>query len=255
MDKNVMLAEIENLIDEGNKKVLASKWQDEYKIYTFVKEDVYYSWRTKCLTFLKLFIGEDSDYIVPFYELKKNLYKNAATCVQTLENIKEYWEKGFVDFEHRNEIDVNEALDRIFNRFHKVARQLRSRHADRSTLEIEDEYDVQDLLHSLLQLYFDDIRAEEWTPSYAGSAARVDFLLKKEKTVIEVKKTRQGLADKEIGNQLIEDIERYKIHPDCERLICFVYDPEGRVGNPNGLMTDLNNRHEGFSKVIIQPNI
>lgn len=111
------------------------------------------------------------------------------------------------------------------------------------------------MLHALLQLYFDDIRDEEWTPSYAGSAARVDFLLKNEKTVIEVKKTRQGLADKEVGNQLIEDIERYKVHPDCEKLVCFVYDPEGRIGNPNGVMNDLNNRHEGFAKVVIRPNM
>ena len=146
-------------------------------------------------------------------------------------------------------------LDRIFARFHKVARQLRSRHAGRNTLEIEDEYDVQDLLHAILQLYFDDIRDEEWTPSYAGSAARVDFLLKNEKTVIEVKKTRQGPADKEVGNQLIEDIERYQAHPDCEKLVCFVYDPEGRIGNPNGVMNDLNSRHERFAKVVIEPNI
>ena len=45
------------------------------------------------------------------------------------------------------------------------------------------------LLHALLLLYFDDIRAEEWTPSYAGKSARMDFLLKNEGVVIEVKKT------------------------------------------------------------------
>ena len=122
-------------------------------------------------------------------------------------------------------------------------------------MSIEDEYDVQDLLHALLHLYFDDIRAEEWTPSYAGKSARVDFLLKNEKTVIEVKKTRHGLADKEVGDQLIIDVDRYKEHPDCEKLICFVYDPEGRIGNPNGIMDDLNIRHQGFATVVIQPNM
>ena len=58
---------------------------------------------------------------------------------------------------------------KICTRFHLVARQLRKRHDDRSTLDISDEYDVQDLLHSLLCLFFDDIRSEEGTPSYAGS--------------------------------------------------------------------------------------
>ena len=187
-----------------------------------------------------------------FENLTENDYSNASTCVQTLENVKNYIQKGYINFEQKKEIDVDETLDRILWRFHKVVRQLRVRHGGREILDINDEYDVQDLLHALLQLYFDDIRDEEWTPSYAGSAARVDFLLKNEKTVIEVKKTRQGLADKEVGNQLIEDIERYKVHPDCEKLVCFVYDPEGRIGNPNGVMNDLNSRHEGFAKVVIQ---
>jgi DNA-binding sugar fermentation-stimulating protein len=60
--------------------------------------------------------------------------------------------------------------------------------ANRNTIEIEDEYDVQDLFHALLKLYFDDIRPEEYTPSYGGSASRVDFLLKDEQIIIEIKK-------------------------------------------------------------------
>jgi hypothetical protein len=71
------------------------------------------------------------------------------------------------------------SLDRVLNRFHLVARQLRQRYGGRPTLDVADEYDAQNLLHSLLTLYFDDIRAEEWTPSYAGSSSRMDFLLKR----------------------------------------------------------------------------
>ena len=67
---------------------------------------------------------------------------------------------------------------------------------NRETLKIEDEYDVQDLLHALLLLYFDGVRAED----YAGKSSRMDFLLKNERVVIEVKKTRLGLADKELGD-------------------------------------------------------
>lgn len=259
MNKQEAIIEIDELIVEGKTKVLSTKW--DYSgtgiigFGTYVNHDVFYSWRMKTMSFLKLFLDETHEYIKVFENLTENVYSNASTCVQTLENVKDYIQKGYINFEHKKEIDVDGILDRIFARFHKVARQLRSRHAGRSTLEIEDEYDVQDLLHALLQLYFDDIRAEEWTPSYAGSAARVDFLLKNEKTVIEIKKTRKELADKEVGNQLIEDIERYKVHPDCEKLICFVYDPEARIGNPGGVMNDLNSRNEGFAKVVIQPNI
>jgi hypothetical protein len=67
-------------------------------------------------------------------------------------------------------------LEKICRRFHHVVRQLRNRHESRSTLEIEDEYDVQDLFHALLKIDFEDIRPEEWSPSYAGKNSRTDFL-------------------------------------------------------------------------------
>lgn len=200
-------------------------------------------------------LSEEHEYVKTFSELRDSDFTNAQICAQILENVKSYLEKGYISLEEKKEINVDVVLERIFSRFHKVARQLRDRYNNKPTLEIEDEYDVQDLLHALLQLHFDDIRAEEWTPSYAGKCARVDFLLKNEEVVIEVKKTRRGLNDKELGDQLIIDVDRYKVYPHCERLVCFVYDPEGRIGNPNGIMSDLNKQHEGFATVYIYPNM
>jgi REase_DpnII-MboI len=147
-----------------------------------------------------------------------------------------------------------EQVVEICNNFHKVVKQLRSRHGHRPTLNVNDEYDVQDLLHSLLHLYFADIRAEEWTPSNAAQCTRIDFLLKNESIVIEVKKTRKGLTAKEVSSELIEDIHRYQSHPDCKTLICFVYDPEERVVNPRGIEKDLNTNTEDFNVyVLIRP--
>ena len=108
--------------------------------------------------------------------------------------------------------------------------------------------------HALLKLEFDDVRPEGWTPSYAGSASRMDFLLKKERIVLEIKKTRKGLAAKEIGDQLLVDISRYQKHPECQTLVCFVYDPEGRISNPQGIENDLTRQQDDFSvKVFITP--
>ena len=82
----------------------------------------------------------------------------------------------------------------------------------------------------------------------------MDILLKKEQIVIEVKKTRQGLSDRQIGDQLIEDIARYAQHQDAKTLICFVYDPEGRIVNPGGLELDLSHLHDNLSvRVIVSP--
>lgn len=46
---------------------------------------------------------------------------------------------------------------------------------------MNDEYDVQDIIHALLKIEFDDIRPEEWGTSYAGSNSRMDFYLKMSK--------------------------------------------------------------------------
>jgi REase_DpnII-MboI len=145
-------------------------------------------------------------------------------------------------------------LYRLCDRFHLVARQLLARHATRPTLEISDEYDVQDLLHALLRLEFEDVRAEEYSPSYAGGNSRMDFLLRKERVVVEVKCTRDGLSDKEIGGQLLEDIARYQQHPHCGALLCFIYDRDGRIRNPRGLEADLSNAKQELPvQVMIRP--
>ncbi len=79
----------------------------------------------------------------------------------------------------RKERETIEELQNLFSKIHRIAKTLRKRHDNRATLDINDEYDVQDLLNALLQIYFDDIRTEEWTPSYAGKCSRIDFVVVK----------------------------------------------------------------------------
>ena len=161
-----------------------------------------------------------------------------------------------IEIKTKFDIEVNQEtalfeIKRVCKKFPNISRQLQARYADRETIHINDEYDVQDLFHALLKLFFTDIRKEEWTPSYAGSSSRMDFLLKNEKIVIEIKKTRQNLKDKDLGDQLLVDIARYEKHPDCKILICFIYDSERRIGNPSAIMTDLNQKSTEKMQVIV----
>jgi len=144
---------------------------------------------------------------------------------------------------------------KICSQFHIVAKQLGDhRHENRDTIIIKDEYDVQDLLHALLKIFFNDIRPEECTTSYAGGSSRIDFLIKDNKIAIEVKKTREGLKRKQIADQLFVDIERYKkSHPGCEYLFCFVYDPENLIQNLIGFEKDINEKHKGEAEVLVCP--
>lgn len=145
-------------------------------------------------------------------------------------------------------------LRKIGNRFHAVARQLRHRHDGRSTLEVEDEYDAQDVVHALLCLEFDEIRRETWQPGYAGGTAHTYFVAPRDRVIIEVKKTRQGVGAKEITSQLEYDTQYYWTHPDCQIVFCFVYDPEARVGDPYGLEKKLTHDVHGQRiEVFISP--
>lgn len=187
----------------------------------------------------------------PDYEFQEAYVDGLNTAIAMLKSMKseisEFWTNESNNIKGNVTESVIDRVKLIINRFHQVTRQLRTRHSNRNTLEINDEYDVQDLFHALLKLYFDDIRAEEWTPSYAGASSRTDFLLKNEKIIIEIKKTRKSLKSKEIGEQLIVDSMRYQSHPDCNILICFVYDPERIIGNPKGIENDLTKEIDGIS--------
>jgi len=119
---------------------------------------------------------------------------------------------------------------------------LAHRRKDARSLTFDSEYDIQDLLHSQLRPWIADIRPEEFTPSYAGSSTRMDFLLPTYKLVLETKRVRDKSHAAHIGDELIVDIEHYRRHPDCDRLWCVVYDPFQLIPNPSGLITDLEGK-------------
>ena len=128
---------------------------------------------------------------------------------------------------------------KTLSRFNLVENQLKRTRKDKIPYEIQDEYDIQNLLHALLKIDFNDVRKEDVGPICAGASSRIDLVLKEEKILIEVKRTSAKVREKELGNQLIEDIARYKNYPNANVLVCFIYDPEHWVENPEGLIHDL----------------
>ena len=154
---------------------------------------------------------------------------------------------------HRESVTLD-ALRRVCTRFHLVARQLRLRKEYRPTLEITDEYDLQDLFYALLRLQFDEVGTEEWTPDYTNDGRRTRYLLDWDRTVVVVKLTRSGLTTKDLAEQVKADAAHYAARPDGTTLLCFIYDPDGRVGNPRGLEADLTTVSDNYMvEVIVAP--
>lgn len=127
----------------------------------------------------------------------------------------------------------------LCGRFGQCARQLTKRHDDRPPFVINDEYDAQDLLHAILRLRFDDVRAEEPVPSFASKSSRTDFYLPEIKTFIEVKYFGQKRAEKKVRSEIIEDVASYSSHHGCETLIVLIYEGDKHIGNPTGFISDL----------------
>jgi len=147
-------------------------------------------------------------------------------------------------------------VDLLCSRFHAVVNQLnqpKRGNKSPSHSSVKSEYDVQELLHALLWIFFTDVRREDPVPQRAGASSRTDFVLKREAIIVEVKKTRSNLRDNEIGKELIVDIERYKARNDCKLVYCFVYDPDHYLRNPAGLEELSRNEGEVVVKVVIQP--
>jgi hypothetical protein len=238
----------------------------EYSIMESIPESCqleFLVWRFDVIYQLELFSDFFSDIVA---EMRNNnqidcynknfVMQIVAALVIALENLpdKECTVNEQIILENNiqpKEKALNELLN-ILSKFSNVARQLLRRHNKRETLTIKDEYDVQDLLYALLRIHFDDVRPEVWTPSYAGGSARMDFLLKNEQIVIEVKKTRDNLNDKEVGEQLIIDKVKYSEYQECKTLVCFVYDPEVKLTNPTGLANDLEKMSTDSLKILVK---
>ncbi len=135
--------------------------------------------------------------------------------------------------------DIDQLLEYVVRGLPRAMYPLKNRRRGKQTIGFTDKYDVQDLFHALLKPWIDDIRPEEYTPSYAGASTRMDFLLRKYSIVCELKYVRSLKHSKNVGNEITIDIAHYRRHPNCEKLYAVIYDPNEHIANPDGLVADL----------------
>jgi hypothetical protein len=135
--------------------------------------------------------------------------------------------------------EISDLLETLIKGLRRAMHPLTHRRKGAQPLVFSNEFDVQDLLHALLRPWVSDIRPEEFTPSYAGSSTRMDFLLPKHKLVLELKFVRDRQHAKKIGDELIIDIEHYRRHQACDQLWCVIFDAEHLLLNAEGLKSDL----------------
>jgi REase_DpnII-MboI len=139
-------------------------------------------------------------------------------------------------------------LRRVPEAFRPLVRERRRGH---TSLELVDEYDLQDAAETALRLIYDDVRPEERTPSYAGSSTTQDFLLRDVHTMVEIKVTRAGRRNVQVRDEITVDTESYRRHPDVRRMVFAVYDIGSTITNPRGFERDLSRRVDGMRRDVL----
>ena len=134
--------------------------------------------------------------------------------------------------------DPLDLVRKVCTKFHAVVRQLRLRQDNRATLDVQDEQDVHDLLYALLRYEFDEVAQAEWPAGRPAAALRAMSLLPRHRLAVLAKMTKSGLGPREIAEQVTADAAAFPA-AGHQTLFCFVYDPEGRIGNPRGLEAEL----------------
>ena len=143
---------------------------------------------------------------------------------------------------------VDSLLEGICDRFHRAGAHLSNRRKGKYSIDFSDEYDVQDVFGAIIKCCYDDVRDEEWTPSYGARAARIDFVIPVIETAAELKRARPKQA---ISDELILDIARYSKYPDVKKLVCFVYDPEGFLRrDATAIEADLSGKRSHNDKTL-----
>ncbi|MFF0769986.1 hypothetical protein ACFYUK_13945 [Nonomuraea wenchangensis] len=140
---------------------------------------------------------------------------------------------------HPGVLATLDTLEDVFRRLPTALAVLRQDVRGRPGIAVNDEYDLQRVVHAVLCLHYLDVRPEEYGPSRAGAHPRLDFLLKDERIAVETKMTRSNLGPRRLGDELAQDILRYRIHDHADAYFALVYDPEKHIINASGFERDF----------------
>ncbi len=227
--------------DSRNKEFFAQSFNYPNNQYF----DEYAYWRSFSMSMREPYLGEKienlQDDIKYDIEKLKIILNKADLIPVSLESIHK---------EQLNEKPLH-LIKNILKGFHKCAQELRFRHQGRETIIINDEYDVQDLLRSILKVHFSDVRAEDYSPSSAGWNSRIDLVLTEENIIIETKITSERLKDKEAWEQIAIDIVRYQWHPSFNTLVVFIYDKWDNIRNKRWLIQDLERQSKPRKEIVV----
>ncbi len=125
------------------------------------------------------------------------------------------------------ELNSEELVRRTLSNFGNAVQKIISgRRKNHREFEINDEYDVQDILYVILKSVFPNLRDEDPIPKVGAKSTKIDLILREEGILIEVKMIKaKDSSEVHFIEQLKVDFESYHQCQWLDKLFCFVYDP------------------------------
>lgn len=156
--------------------------------------------------------------------------------------------------------DILTKILEVINNFKSASSYLTDRRKGKHPIKLDDEYDMQDILHCILTPFFPTMGSEE---VIAGNAERrflkIDFMINDERIGIECKFIRDKTHANGITKELNDDIQTYHKHQNCDTLIFFIFDKNMDISKPKRLEKEYSKMQsfEGKNMMIhllIRPN-
>ncbi len=131
----------------------------------------------------------------------------------------------------------------ILNSFSDVVSKLKYRRSGKHSLDIKDEYDVQDILYAMLKGMFPSLQYEDPGKKVGPSSSRADFTVADIGVFIETKYISEKGKEKIIHDECLADIQKYGKQAECQKIVFFVYDPQKCIDNQYAFKSGLGNNH------------
>lgn len=116
---------------------------------------------------------------------------------------------------------------RLCERLPAAARILANRRKGKKPFTIKDEYDVQDLLHSILRAYLKySVQEEPLAKIGAAQSGRADIAIEELRTIIEVKFARGPSDQQKFVTEYSNDLLLYTKWPHLENFVYMIYNSQ-----------------------------
>lgn len=155
---------------------------------------------------------------------------------------------------HLDQSSILESIVCMLQNFSNAIKKITTnRYNKKVGIEINQEYDVQDILFSYFKFYFNDAVRENPLKKRAGYNSIIDICFPERKIYIEIKMLKQtDNNEKNIIEQLKKDMFDYN-QSDVENLLIFIYDPFKKINDRDNFRDfETSNNYNYACKVIIQ---